>query len=94
MTEQNFSLPTQIVVTEWHQATVNAVIDLIGFDNKEEIKQLPLQEQLKAIIPFVYTNPCGHIYYFSAFGARYTLCRTEIKLDNGGNINFKPELCK
>lgn len=35
MIEQNFSLPTQIVVTEWHQATVNAVIDLIGFDNKE-----------------------------------------------------------
>lgn len=94
MIEQSFSLPTQIVVTEWDQPTVNAVIDLIGLDNKEQIKQLPLQEQLKAIIPFVYINPCGHVYYFSAFGVRYTLCHTEIKLDNGGDIIFKPELCK
>ena len=89
MIEHNFSLPTQIVVSEWHQPTVNAVIDLIGFDNKEQITQLPLQEQLKALIPFVYINPCGHVYFFSAFGVRYQICHTELKLDNGGYIKIR-----
>lgn len=89
MTEQNFSLPIQIVVTEWHQPTVNAVIDLIGFDNGEQIKTLPLQEQLKAIIPFVYINPCGYVYFFSAFGVRYQICHSEIKLDNSGDIKIR-----
>ena len=88
MIEQNFSLPTQIVVTEWHEPTVSAVIDLIGLDNGEQTKKLPLQEQLKAIIPFVYINPYGYVYYFAAFGVRYKLCRIEIKLDNGCGINF------
>ena len=90
MIEQNFSLPIQIVVTEWHQPTFDAVIDLIGLDNREQIKKLPLQEQLKTIIPHVYINPCGYVYYFSAFGERFQICHTEIKLDNGGDINFKP----
>lgn len=89
MIEQNFSLPIQIVVTEWHQPTVSAVIDLIGLDNGEQIKTLPLQEQLKALIPHVLINPCGHVYYFSAFGVRYQICHTEIKLDNGGDIKIR-----